>query len=108
MDLQAGMQVRVSVPETFPTSEFRGFHEAWVSFAKSLDKIVVVLKKPDILAGVAGWHFSKEGLVVPQTILGAVVSWLPTEWLSPASNKTPCDCPLALVMRTGCKNQQHE
>lgn len=34
--------------------------------------------------------------------------WVPTAWLQVVEDKKPCDCPLNLILRSGCQVLEHE
>lgn len=103
------MSGRVVVPNPLPMT-FACFDKAWYNFVRALDGRVVEIEKSHMMGSddgpLPGWYIDVSK--IPISLDGGVCPWIPKEWLHPAADKVPCDCPLALVMRSGCQNEGHE
>jgi len=106
--LASGKRVFVRIPDELP-EPYNKFGPTWIDYITKLNGENVILVEESAM-GIAGPLMNTiKGWTIDVPAPSGVCSWLPPEWLHLTDKyAVPCDCPLPLVLRDGCKNPQHE
>lgn len=111
MKLKIGDKVKINLPKPLPN---------WVinwKFYKWADHL---LANDQQIATVLGIHANHQFLYKGSPICDCIDAEVPViadglynrttlllDWIQPINSKTPCDCPMAKILTTGCQNKNH-